>query len=99
MLFTKKGNLQSADKVFQSLPVSLRKTVQRGAVDIQNAPYAAIFVNGHYDLGAGSAVAGDMSGKGMDVRHQLGFVKGGGSAADAFSHGNADAGRLSLKRA
>ena len=53
---------------------------------------------GHHQFAAGSAVAGDVAGKRVDVVDPLGQPGTRRGAADALGEGNADAGDLALER-
>jgi len=52
---------------------------------------------GDHDFAAGSRIAGNMSGKKVNIRNQNGHAGLGRCTADAFSHRYADAGRKPLK--
>ena len=77
--------------------IRFREAVKVGAVDIQDAPDGAVFVDRKDDLRIGGAVAGNMTGKSMDIGDKKNRVLCRGGTADALANGDQNAGGFSLE--
>ena len=98
-LSLKYGFFQNPDDFLQSPAVILRKTGKIRRIDIQNAANLAVFEDGNYYLGVGSAVTGDVAGEFMDIFHQHSALFRRRCAADTLAQWDLDAGRFSLEGA
>ncbi|PHX44201.1 hypothetical protein AO263_18870, partial [Pseudomonas sp. NZIPFR-PS5] len=72
--------------------------MRRGTVQIQNPDQLSILHQWHDQFAIGSAVAGDVAGKLMDIDHALGFAALCRRTAHAPAERNAHTGDLALKR-
>lgn len=81
-------------------PVRVVRVEARGtrAVEIQHTDHRAIAEDRHDDFRGAGSVAGDVAGKGVDVRHKLRLARRRRGAAYTATQGDTDAGRLALKR-
>jgi len=84
-------------KLLKSGLIRFREPPDIGTVDIQNAPDLSLYMDGHNDLRIGCAIAGDMSGKLMNIVDELSFIRCYSSTAHTLAHRNADTGGLALK--
>src|SRR5690606_39762768 len=81
-------------KGLHALAVVVVETPGCRAVDVPHAYQFTVAHQGHHDFRARRRIAGDMTGKGKNVWHQLGLALAGGGTADAAVQRDAHAGRL-----
>jgi hypothetical protein len=75
------------------------ETLYNGAVEIKHADDLTPSTQGHHELGSGGAIAGDVPGKGVDIRNDDRALLSDSCAADTSTYGNPHAGRLTLEGA
>ena len=62
---------KDADQLLAALAVEMIEAVGGWAVEIQNADYLIVRHQGHHQFGPGRGIAGDVSGKLVDVGYHL----------------------------
>ena len=78
-------------------PVLVIKAARHRTVEIKHARDRLASDEGHHEFRAGSAVAGDVPGKGMHIGDDDGASLGDCRAAHTSPDGNTHAGRLTLE--